>query len=61
MQITFVGKLTNWEEIKKTIFLAVQRSDFEGVADFERAIRHAGVENVNEALTEAGHEAKVQL
>lgn len=61
MQIAFVGKLTNWEEIRQTIFKAVQGSDFEGVLDFERAIRHAGVENVNEALTEAGHEAKVQL
>ena len=61
MQITFKGKLSDWEEIKQTIFKAVERSDFEEVQEFENAIRAAGVAKVNEALAKADHEAEVQL
>ena len=61
MKITFAGKLTNWEEIKQAIFEPVGLTDYEGVPDLERAIRRAGVENVNKVLASAGHEAQVQL
>lgn len=61
MKITFAGKLTNWEEIKQTIFEAVGLSDYERVQDLENAIRRAGVEKVNKVLANAGHEAQIQL
>ena len=61
MQIIFKGKLSDWEEIKQTIFKAVGRSDLEEVQEFEEAIRATGVGNVNDALAKAGHEAEIQL
>ncbi len=61
MQISIKGKLSDWEDIKLTIFKAVGRSDFESVHELENAIRSAGVETVNAALKSAGYEATVEL
>lgn len=59
MIIEFKGKLSNWDTIRETLLDIVGRPELETVSEFEAAIRNVGIDKVNAALIERGHEARV--